>query len=93
MGSGSTSDSSNSNQPVHLIGDPDLLLRGKFGRDGFDLVITGPNGQIAVIADYFSFDPPPNLMLPNGAGFSPGMVRSLLHDVFDEALYAGPAGG
>jgi hypothetical protein len=32
-------------------------------------------------------------MLPNGAGFSPGMVRSLLHDVFDEALYAGPAGG
>jgi hypothetical protein len=78
---------------VHLIEDPELLLRGDFSRDGFDLVITGQNGQVTVIADYFSFDPPPNLMLPNGAGFSPELVQSLLHDGFDDALYAGPAGG
>ncbi|MGK0462113.1 MAG: hypothetical protein ACJA0W_002972, partial [Candidatus Azotimanducaceae bacterium] len=93
MGSGKTSDTFNSDQPVHLIDNPELLLRGDFSRDGFDLVITGPNGQFAVIADYFAFDPPPNLMLPNGAGFSPELVQSLLHDVFDDALYAGPAGG
>lgn len=93
MGSGNTSDTFSSDQPVHLIDDPELLLRGDFSRDGFDLVITGPNGQVAVIADYFTFDPPPNLMLPNGAGFSPELVQSLLHNVFDDALYAGPAGG
>ena len=92
VGSGTSSDAFSSSRPVHLIEDAELLLRGDFSRDGFDLVITGPDGQVLVVADYFSFNPPPNLMLPNGAGFSPELVRSLLHNVFDDAMYAGPAG-
>jgi len=41
-------------------------------------VITGPDGTAHVVVDYFSFDPPPNLMMPDGSGLSPEMVNALL---------------
>ena len=77
--------------PFVLVEDADLLLGGTYTREGFDLVILGENGERLVIADYFSFNPPPLLMLANGNGVSPAMVRSLLHDHQDEVMFAGPA--
>lgn len=77
--------------PEFLIENAELLLGGQYARDGFDLVITGPDGSLVVVPDYFSFNPPPNLVLANGNGLSPEMVKSLLHDRWDGVLFAGPA--
>jgi hypothetical protein len=79
--------------PVFLIESAELLFQGSYARRGFDLEISGPDGTVVVIADYFSFDPPPSLMLADGSGngFSPAMVKALLHDRFDGVLFAGPA--
>ncbi|MCB1693829.1 MAG: hypothetical protein KDI19_13765, partial [Pseudomonadales bacterium] len=80
-------------RPTVLIPDASLLLYGEYERDGFDLVITGPDGQTFVVHDYFGMVPPPNLVLANGAGLSPEMVQALLHLPFDGAMFAGPADG
>ncbi|MFN3237581.1 MAG: hypothetical protein ACE37D_11030, partial [Pseudomonadales bacterium] len=77
--------------PEFLIDNAELLLGGSYARDGFDLVITGADGTVLVVPDYFSFNPPPNLILANGNGLSPEMVKSLLHDRFEGVLFAGPA--
>jgi hypothetical protein len=77
--------------PSMMVDDPDLLLLGTYSKAGFDLVITGADGRQLVVADYFSFVPPPNLMLPSGAGLSPEMVRSLLHLPTMDMMVAGPA--
>ncbi|MDG2077547.1 MAG: FecR domain-containing protein, partial [Arenicellales bacterium] len=74
------------------IDNAELLLNGSYSRDGFDLVVTGADGEQLIISDYFSFHPPPNLMLPSGAGLSPGMVMAKLHLPFgDDVMFAGPA--
>ncbi|MBV1878094.1 MAG: tandem-95 repeat protein, partial [Pseudomonadales bacterium] len=77
----------------YQVADPVLLFDGTYTREGFDLVITGPDGAQLVISDYFSFQPPPNLMVSDAIGLTPDMVRGLLHEQFDETQYAGPAGG
>ena len=77
--------------PDFLIQSAELLFEGSYARRGFDLEITGLDGTILIVADYFSFNPPPNLMLANGNGLSPEMVKSLLHDRFDGVMFAGPA--
>ena len=77
---------------VQLIPDTSFLLEGEYARVGFDLVITNPDGEQFVVQDYFAQQPPPNLMLTNGAGLSPEMVKALLHQsVTDDVLFAGPA--
>ncbi len=77
--------------PEFLIENPELLLEGSYVRDGFDLIITGPDGTVVVVHDYFSFNPPPNLVLASGNGLSPEMVKALLHDRFEGMMFAGPA--
>jgi len=75
-----------------LIPDASFLLDGHYQQVGHDLVITDPAGEQYIVGDYFSFQTPPNLVLMNGAGLSPSMVKSLLHQPYtDDILFAGPA--
>ncbi|MDE0759273.1 MAG: hypothetical protein OSB45_14020, partial [Pseudomonadales bacterium] len=78
--------------PEFTLPDASFLLYGTFSQDGFDLVITNPVSDKVTVADYFSFDIPPNLVLANGAGLTPAMVKSLFPRAFgDDVLFAGPA--
>ncbi|MBT7796361.1 MAG: hypothetical protein HN556_05785, partial [Gammaproteobacteria bacterium] len=78
--------------PAIYLPDTSFLLEGQFERVGFDLVITNPDGVTFVVADYFSYSPPPNLMLSSGPGLSPGLVMAKLHLPFgDDVMFAGPA--
>ena len=78
-------------RPVVYLPDASFLLDATFTREGFDLVITNAEGQVFVVHDYFSFNPPPNLMLENGTGLSPEMVAAFMHIPFDGVMFAGPA--
>jgi len=53
------------------------LTRADLSQDGFDLVLT-LDGVSHRVADYFSFDVPPNLLLESGPSLTPAMVKSLL---------------
>lgn len=78
--------------PGFNLPDASFLLYGTFSQDGFDLVITNPAGNKVTVADYFSFQPAPNLVLANGAGLTPAMVKSLFPRAFgDDVPFAGPA--
>ncbi|MCH7743266.1 MAG: hypothetical protein IIB71_11455, partial [Proteobacteria bacterium] len=78
--------------PQIQLPDASFLLHGAFEQDGFDLIITNPAGEVFVVHDYFSFDPPPNLVIANGAGMSPEMVRAFMPQKFgDDVQFAGPA--
>ncbi len=69
------------------------LTRADLSQDGFDLVLT-LDGVSHRVADYFSFDVPPNLLLESGPSLTPAMVKSLLPRAFgNDYLYAGPAAG
>ena len=61
----------NDQKPTSKLPDASFLLSGTFEKVGFDLVITNPTGEVVVVEDYFSFNPPPNLMIASGAGLSP----------------------
>ena len=74
-----------------LLPDESFLLQGEFAQVGFDLVITNINGQSFIVEDYFSFDPPPNLMILSGAGLSSEMVMAKLHLPYLNINFAGPA--
>ncbi|MFT7687331.1 MAG: hypothetical protein ACI9FB_002683, partial [Candidatus Azotimanducaceae bacterium] len=78
--------------PSHEVDNAELLFGGTYTRDGYDLVITGAEGESLVVADYFSFTPPPSLILPNGASMTPSMVKSFLHIPLEGALYAASEG-
>ncbi|MDZ7685602.1 MAG: FecR domain-containing protein [Gammaproteobacteria bacterium] len=60
------------------------------GRDS-DLVITNPDGETFIVHDYFSFQPPPTLILENGAALSPEMVAALMPNGLEGLQLAGPA--
>ena len=77
--------------PTVMLPHASFLYFGSFEKVGFDLVITNAKGETFVVEDYFSFIPPPNLMLPNGAGLSPEMVAAKLHLAFEDVMFAGPA--
>jgi hypothetical protein len=80
--------------PAVYLPDASFLLEGEYEQVGFDLVITNPDGEVFIVADYFSFNPPPNLMLASGAGMSPEMVMLKLHLPYgEEVMFAGPAVG
>tara|TARA_B110001454_G_C12522579_1_gene351703 strand:- start:257 stop:559 length:303 start_codon:yes stop_codon:yes gene_type:complete len=45
--------------PEFTLPDTSFLLYGTFSQDGFDLVITNPAADKIIVADYFSFNIPP----------------------------------
>ncbi len=78
--------------PQFQLPDASFLLHGAFEQSGFDLIITNPSGDVVTVDDYFSFNSPPNLIIANGSGMSPEMVRAFLPQKFgDDVLFAGPA--
>ncbi len=78
--------------PAVLLPNASYMAFASFEQVGFDLVITNSEGEVFVVHDYFSFDPPPNLMLESGAGLSPEMIANLLPGYAGEnVMFAGPA--
>jgi hypothetical protein len=54
-----------------------LLLKADFVREGPDLLLVGPDGQQVLVRDYFSVDPPPDLLTEGGALLSADTVEAL----------------
>ena len=54
-----------------------MLLKADFVREGPDLLLIGPNGEQVLVRDYFSVEPPPNLLTEGGAVLSADTVLAL----------------
>ncbi|MBF0155678.1 MAG: putative Ig domain-containing protein, partial [Magnetococcales bacterium] len=75
-----------------LLPDASFLLRGEYVRDGFDLIITNPDGEVIRIQGYFALAEPPLLVLANGSALAFETVQALaLADPMAVTLAAGPA--
>lgn len=66
---------------AHAGGDIKLpnseyITEAQLTRDGDDLVLTAPNGEQIVVEGYFSADPAPTLLSPDGAALTPNLVDS-----------------
>lgn len=57
----------------------DFIADAKMTRDGDDLVLETPAGEVAVIEGYFSADPAPLLHAADGAVLTPNLVNSFVH--------------
>ncbi len=55
--------------------DASFVRDADFTRDGMDLVLDGPEGQL-VIKDYFADETQPNLVAPDGSTLTPELVNS-----------------
>lgn len=55
--------------------DASFVRDAELTRDGMDLLLEGPNGNI-VIENYFAADPAPDLMAPTGETLTPELVQS-----------------
>ncbi|PZQ48681.1 MAG: hypothetical protein DI551_00945 [Micavibrio aeruginosavorus] len=53
-----------------------LIADAQIVRDGNDLLLEAPNGQTAVIEGYFSADPAPTLISPDGSALTPNLVQA-----------------
>ncbi len=65
------------NQGSLSLPDGFSLTQSDFSQSGSDLVLTGPDGGQIVIADYFTFDVPPDLVSANGATIGPELAGKL----------------
>lgn len=54
----------------------DFIADAHMTRDGNDLILEAPNGEVAVIEGYFAADPAPLLHSPEGAVLTPDLVDS-----------------
>ncbi|MBL42431.1 MAG: hypothetical protein CMM49_07225, partial [Rhodospirillaceae bacterium] len=54
-----------------------LLLKADFVREGTDLLLVGPNGEQILVRDYFTMDPPPDLLTEGGAMLTADTVEAL----------------
>ncbi|MBF0429305.1 MAG: putative Ig domain-containing protein [Magnetococcales bacterium] len=73
-----------------LLPDASFLLQGEYTRDGYDLVITNPAGEVIRIEGYFAFSHPPLLVLANGAALTFETVKALSLSDNAPVLVAGP---
>jgi hypothetical protein len=73
----------------HTVELPDasFVRDAAMTRDGMDLVLDGPNGQI-LVKDYFADESQPNLVAPDGSTLTPDLVNSFAHS---PQQYAGSA--
>ncbi|MEM7425832.1 MAG: tandem-95 repeat protein, partial [Pseudomonadota bacterium] len=60
-----------------VIPDAHLLFTADFQRSGNDLVLTGKDGQVFIVEDYFAFADPPHLQSPEGAYLFADVVQAL----------------
>ncbi len=54
----------------------DFIADAKMTRDGDNLVLEAPNGEIAVVEGYFSAEPSPLLQSADGATLTPNLVQA-----------------
>ena len=57
--------------------DASFVRDAAMSRDGVDLMLDSPQGQL-IIKDYFADDTPPDLIAPDGATLTPTLVQSFL---------------
>lgn len=55
--------------------DASFVRDADFTRDGMDLVLNGPEGEL-IIKDYFADESQPNLVAPDGSTLTPELVNS-----------------
>jgi hypothetical protein len=78
-----------------VVPDAHLLFTAEFSRIGDDLLLTGQDGTILLIKDYFALDVPPMLlsplgaMLPELAAAFVGWMRAVLSPPCPEELHKG----
>ncbi len=78
-----------------VVPDAHLLFTAEFSRIGDDLLLTGQDGTVLLIKDYFALDAPPMLlsplgaMLPELAAAFEGRVRAVLSPSCPEELHKG----
>ena len=76
-----------------LLPDASFVAFANFEQVGFDLVITNTSGETFVVYDYFAFNPPPDLVLANGAGLTPEAVALFMPSKFGpDVMFAGEGG-
>ncbi len=61
-----------------VVADAHLLFTTAFSQIGDDVPLTGENGAILFIKDYFVLDAPPTLLSPAGAMMPPDLVTKLV---------------
>ena len=67
---------STNGDPV-VVPDAHLLFTADFQRSGNDLILTGKDGQIIIIDDYFAWEKPPHLQSPEGAHLFADVAKAL----------------
>ena len=73
-----------------VVADAHLLFTTAFSQIGDDVPLTGENGAILFIKDYFVLDAPPTLLSPAGAMMPPDLVSKRVGPM---ALGQYPPGG
>ncbi len=63
----------------------DFIADANMTRDGDNLILQTPNGEVAVIEGYFSADPAPLLASPDGAVLTPNLVQAFAHSPMEFA--------
>ena len=79
IGSGQTSGlviDASGGEPVFVPGG-DFILNAEFVRLGPDLMLVGEDGERLLVRDYFSADPPPDLVSDNGFTLKGATVEAL----------------
>src|SRR6188508_1947698 len=78
------------------VPDARFLFTAEFKRSGFNLILTGPDGQKFVVFDYFRFENRPDLVSGDGAVLSAEVVEALTHantpPQYAQATAPGPSG-
>lgn len=78
-GSSKPAQSLDGNAPEVALPSARLITDGQFERAGSDLTITGPDGDIVFVTDYFATAIRPDLVSPDGAQLlAPALVQSFL---------------
>lgn len=61
------------------VPDAAFIASAEISRDGQDLVLTAPDGAVIVIEGYFSAEPQPMIVSPDGLALTPQLVQSFVH--------------
>lgn len=67
---------STNGDPV-VVPDAHLLFTADFQRSGNDLILTGKDGQVVIIENYFALENPPHLQSPEGAHLFANVAKAL----------------
>ncbi|MSO92358.1 MAG: hypothetical protein EXQ86_03025, partial [Rhodospirillales bacterium] len=72
-----------------LLKGSQLLLTGRFVRQGSDLLIVAPDGKAVLIRDFFTLDSPPDLISESGVRISADVAARLAETFGSSGVPAG----